>query len=58
MAAYVGEPERRIRHLIRSYNLPTFKRGQRLYSRRSWLDTYFGGDDPSVTRVNSAPARR
>ena len=41
IAKYTGEPVRRIRHLIRQHNFPCFKRGQRIYSRKSWADRYF-----------------
>jgi hypothetical protein len=41
IAAYTGETERRQRWLIEKLNFPHFKRGQRIYSRKSWADRYY-----------------
>lgn len=43
IATYCGQPVRRIRHLIRQHDFPAVKKGGLLYSRRSWIDRYFGG---------------
>jgi hypothetical protein len=43
---------RRTRTLIERHRLPCFLLGDRLYSRRSWLDRYFRGEP-----VPDAPSR-
>lgn len=43
IAAYSGESERRVKHLIRAHGYPHFKVGRAVYSRRSWLDRYYAG---------------
>jgi hypothetical protein len=40
---YTGEDTRRTRHLIKAHGLPHFKRGGRIYSRKSWVDAYYNG---------------
>jgi hypothetical protein len=52
IAAATNESTRRVRYLIRHHSLPCFERGGRVYSRRSWLDRYFRGED-----VTDAPSR-
>jgi hypothetical protein len=44
IATYTGEPQRRVRHLIRAHDFPHFKRGAIIYSRRSWADRWYSGE--------------
>jgi hypothetical protein len=44
IAAFTGESERRIRHLISRHELPSFKRGGLFYARKSALNAYYGGE--------------
>jgi hypothetical protein len=44
IAEYAPDDERRIRHLIRKHGFPHFYVGQKLYSRKSWLDRYYSGE--------------
>ena len=46
IAEYTNEPVRRVLHLISHHGLPHFKRGQRIYSRKTWLDRYYSGEAP------------
>ena len=44
IAEYAPDDERRIRHLIKKHDFPYFKRGGLIYSRKSWLDRYYSGE--------------
>lgn len=41
IAQYTGDNERRIRHLINAHNFPHIKVGERIESRRSWVNAYY-----------------
>jgi len=43
IAEYAPDNERRIRHLIAKHDFPYFQRGQKIYSRKTWLDRYYSG---------------
>ena len=44
IAQYTGETERRVRLMIDFHGLPYFKKGGRIYSRKSWLDRWYSPD--------------
>jgi hypothetical protein len=44
IAEYAPDDERRIRHLIRAYDFPHFHIGQLIYSKKSWVDRYYSGE--------------
>jgi hypothetical protein len=44
IAEYAPDSERRIRHLIRKHGFPVFYIGNLMYSRKSWLDRYYSGE--------------
>jgi hypothetical protein len=44
IAGYIGESPRRVRYLIAYHRFPHIKRGQRIYSRKSWLEAYYSVD--------------
>jgi hypothetical protein len=44
-ANHTGLPERRIRHMIENHEFPVRKVGGLFYSRRSWIDRYFSGEE-------------
>jgi hypothetical protein len=48
IAAYTPDNERRVRHLIRHHRFPHFYRGGLIYSRKSWLDRYYSGENVAV----------
>jgi len=45
MSEYTGEPERRLRHLIARYKFPCKRVGNKIQSRRSWIDRYYAEPD-------------
>lgn len=44
ISAYTGEPVRRVYYLAESKRAPIFKRGRRLYGRKSQLDKYYSAE--------------
>jgi hypothetical protein len=49
IAAYCGQPVRRVRHLYYAHGLPAFPRGRVVHARKSQIDLYFTGDDQQPT---------
>jgi hypothetical protein len=45
IAAETSDSERRVRYLIDRHGFPVFRRGLRIYSRRSWLERYYSGEN-------------
>jgi hypothetical protein len=43
IAEYTPDTERQIRHKIARHGFPIFRHGSLIYSRRSWLELYYGG---------------
>jgi hypothetical protein len=45
ISSYTGEPVRRLRYLIARYGFPHKKVGNKIQSRRSWIDAYYAEPD-------------
>jgi hypothetical protein len=45
ISEYTGEPTRRIRYLISRYNFPCKRVGNKIQSRKSWVDRYYAEPD-------------
>jgi hypothetical protein len=54
IAAYCPDDERRVRHLIRAHGFPHFKRGNLIYSRKSWVDRYYSGETVDTSAPDNA----
>jgi hypothetical protein len=51
IAAYLGESERRTRHLIDTGVVPAKKVAGRVQSRKSWVDEYYAEpDQPAASK--------
>ncbi len=44
IGAYIGEPERRVFHLVNAGHIPTFRIGATIHARKSELDRRFSAN--------------